>query len=104
MLSPAGTDAGTPAALSPDGDHFDLAARRYVPLPCRFPVVLFRAQSRSLRISAGWRYLAHGGLAIIPVNCEHHEILEEPHVRGLAVELRRLLDEAQARDAASRRA
>ncbi|PAW89701.1 MAG: non-ribosomal peptide synthetase [Pedosphaera sp. Tous-C6FEB] len=90
-LPPVGPEAETTTPAPNGHDHFDLAVRRYLPQPCRFPVLLFRSQTPTLRVSAAWRYLARGKLTILPVHCTHNEIPEEPHIGYIAAELRRHL-------------
>jgi thioesterase domain-containing protein len=70
----------------------------YVPRPYGGRVTLFRAQTRSLfdhgDIDMGWRRFARGGVDVRIIPGHHESILREPHVRQLAVELKKALNRA----------
>lgn len=85
-----------------DTDHFYAAFNRYHPVPDQIPVALFLAQGGQVRIEAGWRHLARGGLEAIHLDCGHLDLLNEPHVGQLATKLHRALAAARAREAAGR--
>jgi amino acid adenylation domain-containing protein len=75
------------------------ALKNYIPQPYPGRVTLFRARMQpffsSHRPDKGWRKLAAGGLEIKVIPGNHIGMLQEPHVKVLAKELRTRLDEAQ---------
>ena len=70
----------------------------YVPKEYPGRLTLFRARMQPLfgfeTFDRGWRAVANGGLEITTVPGNHVGMLEEPHVRVLARELRQRLDAA----------
>ncbi len=67
-----------------------MAIRSYRLRPYAGDVVLFAAERYAWDRRdphAGWRALVRGDLGIRPIEGRHHEILEEPYVRGLARKL-----------------
>jgi thioesterase domain-containing protein len=87
---------------SPELPIWNLVSRlqpNYRPKPCPGRVTLFLPtgipdnQFRELRSS--WsRMIAAAGLDVVPVPGGHYSLVEEPHVRVLAAEVRARLDEA----------
>jgi thioesterase domain-containing protein len=63
-------------------------------------VVLFRASEKALRglddAHGGWRKYAAGGMEVHEIDGDHGNILNEPQVRQLAVEIRARLEKAQS--------
>jgi len=61
-------------------------------------VTLFRTRGHSLLCSFdetfGWRNFAAGGVTVRIVSGAHETIMDEPHVRSLAEELRKCLDQS----------
>jgi thioesterase domain-containing protein len=88
-----------PAAELPDRkqvlDAHDLAMAAYKPGPYRGRVTLLRVKTLSLfrahDPAMGWADVAAGGVDIRMVPGAHYNILEQPHVAGLAEQLRRCL-------------
>jgi thioesterase domain-containing protein len=71
------------------------ALHRYQPRPYPGPVVLFRARmqpfANARRADSGWGLVAAGGVEVHPVGSNHLGMMQEPHVRDLALQLRRCL-------------
>jgi len=78
----------------------------YEPRVYAGPLTLFRARMQPLFSvhdpDNGWRRLAAGGLDIRVIPGNHLGMLQEPHVKVLAEQLRAYLDEAQTRTAERR--
>jgi acyl transferase domain-containing protein/thioesterase domain-containing protein len=77
-----------------------LATKRYVPVPYRGVVTLFRAMERGLEpvsSDANWRYLAAGGLTVVDVPGNHLSMLEAPNVWVLGSALDEAIERAQRR-------
>jgi thioesterase domain-containing protein len=77
--------------------EIELAAfQQYRVRPYAGRVTLMRAKAQPLFCShdpaMGWGGLAQGGIDIIPCPGSHHTLLREPHVRGLAAQLRAHLE------------
>jgi thioesterase domain-containing protein len=76
------------------------ALAEYVPQAYQGRITLFRACERSRRTypdpDLGWGELAAGGAEVHDVPGNHLTMLEEPHVRILAEQLRACLNKAQA--------
>src|ERR1044071_9360330 len=72
---------------------------KYHPRPYPGRVTLFRSPGHQLFCSLdeqyGWGELAEQGVAVKIVSGAHEQILEEPHVEGVARELERALEEAR---------
>jgi thioesterase domain-containing protein/acyl carrier protein len=77
----------------------DMIRRAYRAQPYDGDATLFKAE-RSARTHSdahdGWYKLVRGSLEIRPVPGTHHEIMNQPHVRTVAVELADALDKARA--------
>jgi len=69
----------------------------YHPKPYPGNVVLFRSRSHpplcSFDPQCGWGELAAGGVTVTTVSGSHENILDEPHVRAVAMALKEHLDE-----------
>jgi acyl transferase domain-containing protein/thioesterase domain-containing protein len=77
-----------------------LATKRYVPVPYRGVVTLFRAMERGLEpvsSDANWRHLAAAGLTVVDVPGNHLTMLEAPNVWVLGSALDEAIDRAQRR-------
>ncbi|MCU1268103.1 MAG: putative linear pentadecapeptide gramicidin synthetase LgrB [Acidobacteria bacterium] len=75
-----------------------LAAREYVPRIYPGRVALFWATgdlTTSFDLLDGWRTLAAGGVDVHEISGNHINIIQEPHVRGLAAELKASLNQVQ---------
>jgi thioesterase domain-containing protein len=91
-----------PAAELPERSQVlaahDEAMAAYRPRPFGGRVTLFRVKTMSLFRShdptMGWADVAGGGVDIRMVPGAHYNILEQPHVAGLAEQLRACLAEA----------
>ncbi len=74
----------------------------YLPKPYAGGVTLFRSRVHQFLCSYdpeyGWGELVKGGVTVKVISGPHDSILEEPHVRTLASELRTCLDRAQRAD------
>jgi thioesterase domain-containing protein len=85
-------------------DLHDQAITDYRPQPYAGHLSLFRVRAMSLFRShdptLGWEELAAGGVTVHMIPGAHHNILEHPHVEGLAAALRHAL--AQSRSARPR--
>ena len=73
------------------------AWRRYEPQPYPGCITLFRAQEQPPEAPSerdmGWAALAQGGVDVRDVPGDHLSMLQEPHVRVLAKEMRRCLEQ-----------
>jgi thioesterase domain-containing protein/acyl carrier protein len=73
---------------------------KHQPKPYAGHITLFRTRGHSLLCSFdetfGWCDFAAGGVAVRTVSGAHETIMDEPHVRSLAEELRKCLDESNA--------
>jgi amino acid adenylation domain-containing protein len=103
VLAQCQTEGRLPADLEPSQARriFDLyaaelnALEHHSPLPCRAPTLLCRAAAEVAGepatagedASLGWRHLT-GGLEIVVLPGTHQTLLEEPHVRALALCIR----------------
>jgi amino acid adenylation domain-containing protein len=75
-----------------------LAARNYVPRIYPGRVALFWASgdlTTSFDLLDGWRTLAAGGVDVHEISGNHINIIQDPHVRELADELRGCLEQVQ---------
>ncbi len=76
------------------------AMNSYSPERYQGGVTLFRVRSQSLSRTPdpkmGWQKLANSGVTVHHIDGSHHNILEQPHVQSLAIELKKSLDKAQA--------
>jgi aspartate racemase len=77
-----------------------VAEKQYLPKVYGGRVVLFRASEKALRglddPQEGWRKYAAGGIEVHEIDGDHGNILNEPQVKQLAVEMRARLEKAQA--------
>ena len=74
----------------------NLARQRYVPTPADVRVELFRAQTAPDSGPTPWEALAGRGVElrqIVAPDINHERMMQEPHVRLLAVELTQALDQ-----------
>jgi thioesterase domain-containing protein/acyl carrier protein len=72
-----------------------LAARRaYRPGPSSIPVTLFRARNGAADADAAYGWSALAPVRVVDAAGGHIEMLQEPHVRGLAVQFAACLNEA----------
>jgi thioesterase domain-containing protein len=74
----------------------NLARHRYVPRPADVRVAFFRAQTAPDPRPTPWETLAGRGVELRPImgaDINHERMMQEPHVRLLAAELARLLEE-----------
>jgi thioesterase domain-containing protein len=82
-----------------------LASHRYVPQEYPGTAVLFKARDPGdgfhMDPVGFWIPLIKGGLSVRMVPGVHRGILEEPHVRTLALELRAAIDEVLPRESAA---
>jgi thioesterase domain-containing protein len=77
----------------------DMIRRAYRAQPYDGDATLFKAE-RSARTHSdahdGWYKLVRGRLEIRPIPGTHHEVMNRPHVRTVAVELADALEKARA--------
>jgi thioesterase domain-containing protein/acyl carrier protein len=77
-----------------------IAERRYRPQVYSGPAVLFRASEKALRglddPQAGWRDYLAGGIEVQEIDGDHGNILNQPHVKRLAAQIRARLEKAQS--------
>lgn len=69
--------------------------KRYRPLPYSGKITLL-ATEQGRDPALGWDELALEGLDVFPIPGTHFDLLEEPHVAGVAAELRKALDRLAA--------
>jgi aspartate racemase len=88
-----------PPAIKAVREACAVAEQRYQPQVFPGRVVLFRASEKALRglddAHGGWRKYAAGGMEVHEIDGDHGNILNEPQVRQLAVEIRARLEKAQ---------
>jgi thioesterase domain-containing protein len=81
------------------------AYHRYRPQEYPGRVVLFKAEDHTegfyVDPAGSWLRYIKGGLSVRTIPGVHNTILEEPHVRTLAHELRAALDEVLPRESAA---
>jgi amino acid adenylation domain-containing protein len=88
-----------PPAIKAVREACALAEGKYQPQAYSGAVVLFRASEKALRgldETQVWGQYAAGGLEVHEIDGDHGNILNEPQVRQLAVEMRLRLEKAQA--------
>ena len=77
-----------------------IAGNRYQLQPYSDRIVLFRATDKGLRglddVHDGWHKYAAGGVEVHEIDGDHGNILNEPNVRSLALELCHCLDRAHS--------
>jgi thioesterase domain-containing protein len=75
-----------------------VAARRYAPgtYPGRLTWYVARDNLRLTRLFPDWGPHAAGGVEVVPVPGSHFDLVDEPHVAGIAAHLRRALDACDA--------
>lgn len=80
-----------------EGDYYGWVTRFYQPPAIQAPVLLFaaeeQAEDRYFRMTWTWRYLAQGGLTVLPIKGAHLEVLKDDYLPAFA----RLFDEQLAR-------
>ncbi len=89
-----------PPAIKAVREACAVAEQRYKPQAYAGPIVLFRASEKALRglddPQGGWRKYASEGFEVHEIDGDHGNILNEPQVRQLAVQLRARLRMAQS--------
>jgi len=89
-----------PPAIKAVREACAVAEQYYRPNSYDGNVILFRASEKALRglddSEGGWRKYATGGVEIHEIEADHGNILNEPQVRQLAVEIRMRLEKAQS--------
>ncbi len=84
----------------------DIIRRTDRPQPYDGDVLFFQAELPALRhadIHEGWRRIVNGRFEVRPVPGRHYDFVKEPHVRTLAAELTKCLEDRQDRCSAGSR-